>query len=85
MDTQESAQALLRDAAKRMVEADYAEACALARLCVIPDDATAGQIDEWMAEANLAHVARVQAQLHYANCRAHLRMVWEARLEAVKS
>jgi hypothetical protein len=78
---QENARMLLRDAAKRMVQAEYAEAEAMARLCVIPDDATKEQIDEWLAAANLACAFRTQAQLHYANCRQHLRMTWESRGE----
>lgn len=74
---QEAAQALLRDASKRMVEAEYAEAEALARLGNVPHDASMAQIDEWIAEANLAHALRVQSQVHYANCRMELRLAWE--------
>lgn len=86
MTRQENARALLRMASQRMVEAEYAEAEALARLLVVPDDATPEQIDEWLADANLAIAARVQAQLHYANCRLELRVAWEdAQREGAQS
>ncbi len=74
---QENARALLRDASKRMVEAEYAEAEALAVLMNVPTTATIAEIDEWIAEANLAQANRIQAQIHFANCRMELRIAWE--------
>lgn len=72
-----AADALFRDAAKRMVESEYAEAEAFARLCSIPDGATSAQIDEWIAEANLAQANRTQSQLHYANCKRELALAYQ--------
>lgn len=76
---QENARMLLRDASRRMMEAEYAEAEAVARLHMVTEETTVAQIDELIAEVNLAYAARVQAQLHYANCRLELRAAWDER------
>lgn len=81
MSAQEQARAMLKDASTRMAQAEWAEAEAAAKLATVLVTATLQEIDELIAEANCAHVSRVQAQLHYANCRQHLRTAWETRGE----
>jgi hypothetical protein len=85
MESQEAARQLLRDAAKRMVEAEWEEAVATAKLATVPLTASTQEVDELIAVAHAAHAARIRAQLHWANCRALMRQAWEAAQGEVRN
>lgn len=82
MSHQEQARAMTEEAHSRVLDAVKAEKDAWEQL--IAGAMTSGErgLSELIAEANMAYAARVQAQIHYANCRAHLAMAWEARGES---
>ncbi len=76
-DRQARSRQMFREAAVRLVQAEYEEALSVAKLAAIPERSTAAEIQERIAENTYAHVCRITAEIHLANCRTEMRLAWE--------